>query len=89
MEDLIAKENKIRSGMSVPPLVQTPVDTWHLSMRLHTSSSTEEDWAVAGRLAKAFGAPRDPMVPIEKLEPHDTIHWQWADVPAEKGKVTP
>lgn len=56
---------------------------WHFSAVLHPRGrgSTEGDWEYLGRVARAAGAPVDPVVPIPETNPNAVHHWHWKAAP--------
>ena len=55
------------------------VEHYKLSARLFPPgrSSTEEDWAALGRIISCFGAPPEPLLPIEETHPNSSLMWLW------------
>jgi hypothetical protein len=53
---------------------------WALSAQLYPygRSSSTNDWMVLGKLARALGAPPDPVTPIEDTLPNEPVIWRWA-----------
>lgn len=51
-----------------------PLIHWHLSAKLKKQSSSEEDWALIGRVASHLGAPADAALPSD---PYAATHWDW------------
>ena len=58
--------------------LQNPKARWHLSLKLQTRTSTEEDWRTFGAIAAAMGAPQDALLtPLETTPPNAVHHWSW------------
>ena len=61
------------ASMSLPP-----TDRWLLSATLKATVSNLEDWKQLADIVKLLGAPKEPIVPLEKLCPNDMIVWSWS-----------
>ena len=53
---------------------------WHASAKLYPAgrSSTTDQWAWLGRMAKHLGCPRKPMV-MRDDAPNEPVHWHWEE----------